>query len=131
MKVARQSVYLNIQMDFTTAKLPLSFTKAFIKCIRIAVEGEDLLPNFESDAVQDAIESQSKIGFDNFMVGFIANKWVDILTWVKTKHPHEIMEKILSILWESMCESMWKARNDVQHSKLSCTNQDELSQMVE
>ena len=26
---------------------------------------------------------------------------------------------------------MWKARNDVKHSKLSCTSQDELTQMAE
>ena len=113
-------------MDFTTAKLPLSFTKAFIKCIRIAVEGEDLPTHFDSEMDQEAIESQSKIRFNNFVVGFIANEWVDILTWAKLEHPHKTMEKVLSMLWENLCEPMWKARNES-----SCTSQDELTQMVE
>jgi len=53
---------------------------------------------FTSEAVQDAMESQAKIGFDNFMVGFMANEWVDVLTWAKIAHPHESMEKVLQIL---------------------------------
>ena len=65
------------------------------------------------------------------MVGFIANDWVDILTWAKTEHPHKTMEMVLSILWENLCEPIWKARNEVKHSKSSCTSQDELTQMVE
>ena len=73
MTATRQSTYLNMQMDFTIAKLPLQFTKAFIKCIIIAVEDEDLLSHFDSEIAQDAIESQSKVGFDTFVVGFLAN----------------------------------------------------------
>jgi len=42
-------------MDFTTAKLPMSFTKAFIKYIRIAVEGGALPSHFASEIAQDAI----------------------------------------------------------------------------
>jgi len=38
-------------MDFTRAKLPISFTKAFIKCIGIALEGEDMPPDFTFEAV--------------------------------------------------------------------------------
>ena len=65
------------------------------------------------------------------MVGFIANEWVGIFTWAKNEYPYETMEKVLSMLWENLCEPMRKARNDVKHSKLSCTSQDELTQMAE
>jgi len=65
------------------------------------------------------------------VVGFIANDWVDILTWAKTEHPHKTMEMVLSILWENLCEPIWKARNEVKHSKSSCTSQDKLTQMAE
>ena len=77
------------------------------------MEDEDLPTHFDSEVAQEAIESQSKIGFDNFMVGFIASEWVDILNWAKIEHPHKTMEKVLSILWEDLCKPMWNARNDV------------------
>jgi len=65
------------------------------------------------------------------MLGFLANKWVDILVWAKTGHPHDMMEKAIAMLWEIICGPMWKARNEVKHSKSSHTNLDELTQMVE
>jgi len=49
--------------------------------------GGGLPTTFASEAVQDAMASQSKIGFDNFLVRFIVNEWVDVLTWEKTEHP--------------------------------------------
>jgi len=77
MKVTRQSAYLHIQMDFTTAKLPISFTTAFVKCIIIALEDKDMPQIFNLKATQDTMESQAKIGFDKFMVGFLANEgWI-------------------------------------------------------
>jgi len=81
-------------MDFTIAKLPMSFTKVFIKCIRILVEGgicQQPLPR----KLFKMQWNPKKIGFYNFVVGFIANEWVVVLTWEKTEHPHEKVEEVL------------------------------------
>jgi len=61
-------------------------------------EEEDVSNAFTLKDIQDAMESQAKIGFDNFMVGLLVNEWVDILVWANTEHPHEMMEKVLAIL---------------------------------
>ena len=86
---------------------------------------------FNSEAVQNAMKSQAKARFDNFMAGFLANEWVDMLVWAKTEQPHDTMEKVLAMLWEYIRKPMWKARNEVKHSKSSQTNQDELTQLTE
>jgi len=40
--------------------------------------------DFTLEDVQDAMESQAKIGFDNFMMGFLANEWVGMLMLTNT-----------------------------------------------
>jgi hypothetical protein len=64
-------------------------------------------------------------------VGFLSNEWTVALDELKVDQPESKMEKILTVLWDSLCEEVWMIRNGIRHSKENHVSSDELETMAE
>ena len=82
-------------------------------------------------SVEKALIRQEAIGFSNMSVGFYALEWRAVAEDLGAKHPQSTMERILSIMWDTINEQMWAERNEIKHNKESKTIEHESSQQID
>ena len=60
------------------------------------------------------------------VVGFMVNEWASALEESGAEHPQTMMEMILALIWDQICERMWTARNNILHSDKNHVKQDDM-----
>jgi hypothetical protein len=102
-----------------------------IAIIRHVTDSVPIPSSFPHEAIERAVLKQADIGYYHFVVGFLSTEWTAALEELKVDQPERKMEKILAILWDSLCEEIWMTRNGIRHSKENCVSSDELETMAE
>ena len=64
-----------------------------------------------------AMDTQSRIGFDMFLQGYIASAWTEALDNIRTKHPLRIMIWTLRFIWFDCIDTLWRAQNCILHDQ--------------
>ena len=65
------------------------------------------------------------------VTGFMAKEWKTALANMGVKHPEQMMEQVLAMLWDHICERLWAVRNSIRHSTDSHATLDKMAQMEE
>ena len=111
--------------------IPVLFMTNVIAVIRHVTDGVPIPSSFPHDSIEHAVLKQADIGYYHFVVGFLSNEWTAALDELKVDQPKRKMEKILTVLWDSLCEEVWMIRNGIRHSKENHVSSDELETMAE
>ena len=59
----------------------------------------------------------------------MAKAWTDALADMNVKHPAQMMEQVVAMLCDHICERLWLVRNSILHSTDSHVTKDETAQM--
>jgi ribonuclease HI len=126
---ARKEAYTTIQNECDSLNLPAYFTSTLLSMIKVTLEGADPPAVAEQDPLSKAIEAQATIGHYHMVIGFMAKAWTDALADMNIEHPAQMMEQVLAMLWDHICERLWSVRNGIRHSTDSHVTNDEMAQM--
>jgi len=64
-------------------------------------------------------------------VGFFALEWRSAAADLGSKNPQTTMERLLTLLWDTVTEQLWAERNQIKHSKESKTLEHDKSQQID
>lgn len=70
------------------------------------------LPKWQ-DNIQRLWDKQKKIGRANFIKGWISKEWAITLKSLGEKDPGGQTAKIITTMWEVLCEPLWETRNNI------------------
>ena len=84
-----------------------------------------------SDLLRQAIQDQIYLGPYRLIIGFMSNSWTDTLEGFGIKQPQGMIEQLLAMLWDELCEKVWNARNEILHSSRNTTILDEMKTLEE
>jgi len=118
-----------IRLDCEALELPLHFTSTLLSVINSVFGNGDVPITFKTESLRKAVESQQKVGLYNMVVGFVSTGWTDALRDMKVEHPETMMEQVLAMLWDHICENVWNTRNGILHSNKSMVTQDEMTSL--
>jgi len=120
----RRTAYLAIQRDCRKIQIPLNFMTLFLKAIQIVLD--HALPKFayKCDKAIGAMESQQTIGMYHMIVGFLSDKWTDLLVHYNVDSPEAKIETLLNMLWNHICEPIWATHNNIKHSRDNASSLD-------
>ena len=79
-----------------------------------------------SDLLCQTIHDQIYLGPYRLIIGFMSNSWTNALEGFGIKQPQGMMEQLLAMLWDELCEKVWNARNEILHSSQSMIILDEM-----
>ena len=65
------------------------------------------------------------------IVGFMTTEWTIILEKLGVKHPQARSETLLTLLWDDICEPIWKARCNIKHNTKNISSLDEMSSLAD
>ena len=129
---ARTNAFAMVQLELFKAELPPNFVDVFMHALGVVPLGTTKRP-IRAECLEDAWQAQQEIGFYHMNVGLLTNKWTEALDEFGIKHPESKMELVLTLVWDNLCEQMWKQRNDIRHSKeneAKCNNEDSLKDQL-
>jgi hypothetical protein len=99
--------------------------------IKVTLKGGTPPDATDNDPLSKAITAQATIGYYRMIIGFVANKWALVLANIGAKHPAQLTEQLLAMLWEYIYEQMWAVRNSISHLANSHVTIDKMAQMEE
>ena len=70
------------------------------------------LPDWQ-DNIQKLWDKQKKIGRANFIKGWVSKEWTITLKSLGDKDPGGQIAKIITTMWEVLCEPLWETRNNI------------------
>ena len=123
----RKEAYKTIRDECKLKEVPPYFVTTLLATIKMVLEGGNEPTIESSEALKSALEAQKKIGLYNMVVGFMANEWTTALEASGAEHPQTMMEMILALIWDEICERLWEARNNILHSDKNHVKQDDMS----
>ena len=128
MTTERQDSIHSLQEDFKKFKLPPAFSLAFIRALKVTLYNSPI-PTSNIPSISAAYAAQEKIGYYNMAVGLLAEEWTAALATMNVEQPQSRMEDVLSLLWDNVCEKMWKTRCNIKHSPNNKATPHELQQL--
>ena len=132
MTTERQDSIHRLQEDFKKLKLPPAFSLAFIRALNVTLYNSPI-PTSNIPSITTAYAAQERIGYYNMavglLVGLLADEWTTVLASMNVEQPQSRMEDVLSVLWDNMCEKMWKTRCNIKHSPNNKAAPHELQQL--
>ena len=128
LRAVRASAVTIIRLNCKKLKLPLNFTSNFLHIIRMTLDDwkPPQVDEIPSELLGQAIRDQSHLGPYRLIIGFMSNSWTDALDGFGVKQPQSMMEQLLAIIWDELCEKIWDTRHEILHSSQSMTILDEM-----
>ena len=65
------------------------------------------------------------------IVGFMVHQWTEAIAATDVRAPQTKAELILTLLWDTICEPLWKMRNSINNSKDSHVEVDDMATMAD
>lgn len=65
------------------------------------------------------------------IVGFMVHQWTEAIAATDVQAPQTKAELILTLLWDTICEPLWKMRNSINNSKDSHVEVDDMATMAD
>ena len=78
-----------------------------------------------------AILAQKNVDFYNMIVGFMASEWTAILKKLGVEHPQAQSKMLLTLLWDDICEPIWKTRYNIKHNTNNFSSLDKISSLAD
>jgi hypothetical protein len=131
LRLVREGAIMDLRRLSKKEEIPVLFMTNVIAIIKHVTDGRPMPTTFPNKQIEKAVQAQEKIGYYNFTVGFLSISWTDALEELGVIHPESKMEKILTVLWDLLCEETWMTRNSILHSTTNHVSLDELATMAE
>ena len=117
MEKKRREILAQLRKKGLDAKLPRAVVTALEAVLRNFFHPSHTF-NYTavSPSINRAIKSQSTLGIDMMIRGFVAQDWETALNKFGDRADRR-METLLQLLWDDVMTPLWKTRNDILHAK--------------
>jgi hypothetical protein len=116
----------HIEKAGTSLQIPASIMWLLIRIVKKECDIEDATaPTLPS--LRTIWDAQLKIGFSNFVIGWISRSWQRGLRRFDSKDPGGQAAQIITLIWDGLCEPIWTCHNDI---KSNTPNPAELLEMA-
>ena len=112
----RSNAFALIRLEMVKEEFPSNFIDVFMNALSM-IPMESKKKPIRAESLEEAWLAQEEIGFYHMNVGLLSRKWTDALDDFSIMQPESKMELVLTLVWDLLCETMWKQRNDIRHSK--------------
>jgi ribonuclease HI len=131
MAKARNICYTSFLAGCKENKIPTILARTILESLKMVTENKPRPSPHHIPSVEKALIAQDKIGYSNMSVGFYATEWRHVAEDMGVEQPQTAMERILSLMWDTINEQMWAERNSIKHSKESHTLEHEKIQQID
>lgn len=103
-----------LEKYMTKARLPRAFSQPFNTFLQAYLDGNDP-PDIEAPLAQEAFQSQTDIGQDLLIRGFLSKEWLHLLAHTGHNRPDNVLTNIIRFLWNDLIRPIWDTRNQILH----------------
>lgn len=121
---------IQIQTVATRLKIPDQIIWLLLRMVRKECEIDDTTAPQEP-SLRKIWDAQHRIGFSNFIIGWLSREWHNGLKRFGSKDPGGQAAQVVTLLWDCLCEPVWECRNNIMANKPNPSEMREMTALRE